>query len=76
MKKTIFSLIIVLLLHTLTVGIFYLPDDVIYEIKRPASELKWWVNIWGFIVGAILSYCALHYYFNLGGKLFDYIKED
>jgi amino acid transporter len=76
MKKPIFSFITALLLYTLTMVIFFIPSDVIYEIKQPASVLKGWANIWGFIVVAILCSCTFYCYSNLGGKLFDYIKED
>jgi hypothetical protein len=76
MKKTIFLLIVALLLFTLTMLVFYLPNDVVYQVKLPASKLKWWVEIWGLISVIILGYCTTKYYYKLGEKLFDYLKED
>jgi len=76
MKKIIFSVIIALLLFTLTMLVFYLPNDVIYQIKQPASELKTWAKVWGYIAICILSICTLEYYIKLGEKLFDYLKKD
>jgi predicted MFS family arabinose efflux permease len=76
MKKTIFSFITALLLFILTMTIFYLPNDVIYEIKQPASELKGWANIWGFIIVTIMGSSTFHCYLYLAEKLFDYLKKD
>ena len=76
MKKTIFSLITSLLLFTLTMGVFYLPNSFIYKIKQPASEFKTWAEIWGYIAVIILCKCALEYYMKLGEKLYDYLKKD
>lgn len=76
MKKTIFSIITALLLYALTLLVFHLPDDVIYKVKQPASEMKLWANIWGIISIIILCACTFHYYVKLGEKLFDYLKKD
>jgi uncharacterized BrkB/YihY/UPF0761 family membrane protein len=76
MKKTIFSLIVALLLFTLTMLVFFIPDHILYQIKQPASKLKWWAEIWGLSIVIILGYCTTKYYYKLGEKLFDYLKED
>ena len=76
MKKTLFAATIALLLQAITFLVFFLPDSVIYSVKQPSSTLHTWVVIWGYIILFIMSWCTIDYYYKLGEKLFDYLKQD
>lgn len=72
MKKTIFSLIFMLLTFSLIFFPMFLPENMIYIVKAKSTYYPWF-NIYMPILMYFMVLLFANYLYKIGGKLFEYL---
>ncbi len=76
MKKDIFSYIVASIMFTITILWVFFPDSLIYETKGTINIYFGYIDIWAELMVIIMIICTYYVYYQLAGKLFDYLKQD